>query len=92
MNRDEMRSLKPQEDEKKRLARVKQYVRYIYNQAIQFARDSESTSYSYKIDHESDINDIIVGVQALFPDSSVTFRTMRRTFYDEYTCIVVDWS
>ena len=80
MSRDEMRQLKTKTDEAARVQRVEQIVRTIYSLAIQIARASTNTQYIYDMAHQpcfpfitANMDDILRGLQSLFPDCSVEF-------------------
>jgi len=88
MTRDEMRSLKAQTDEKNRLRGVEQYVKTMYESVIQTARTSTKTQWraefhngqgSTALDGKfiiTNIDDVLRGLQVLFPDCSVEFKTV----------------
>lgn len=83
MSRDEMRQLKTKTDEAARVQRVEQSVRTIYSLAIQIARASTNTQYIYDMAHQpcfpfiiANMDDILRGLQSLFPDCSVEFKTV----------------
>jgi len=83
MSRDEMRQLKTKTDEAARVQRVEQIVRTIYSLAIQIARASTNTQYIYDMSHQpcfplitANMDDILRGLQSLFPDCSVEFKNV----------------
>jgi hypothetical protein len=84
MSRDEMRHLKAQADEAARVQLVEQHVRSMYHLAIQIARSSTKTQYIYDVGQHShvspfisnNIDDILCGLQDLFPDCSVEFKSV----------------
>ena len=94
MSRAMMQGLKAQNDENTRLNRVKQIVDSIYNPAVQLAGRSTDTSFKHQIPtgrysphnmgnvsdpfYLNNMGDILSGLQALFPDCSVTHSLMAR--------------
>jgi hypothetical protein len=88
MSRDEMRSLKAKADEENRVRRVEQYVKIMYDAAMNTARTSTNTQWraefhngqgSVAIDGVfviTNIDDILSGLKLLFPDCSVEFNSI----------------
>ena len=86
MTRDEMRSLKAETDEKNRLRSVEQYVKTMYEAVIQTARTSTKTQWRAEFHNGqgsldgkfiiTNIDDVLRGLQVLFPDCSVEFKTV----------------
>jgi hypothetical protein len=86
MTRDEMRSLKAKTDEEKRVSRVEQYVKTMYEAVIQTARTSTKTEWRAEFHNGqgspgfdgkfiiTNIDDVLRGLQVLFPDCSVEFK------------------
>ncbi len=84
MSRDEMRSLKAKTDEAARLQQVEKNVRTIYIFATNTAKTSTNTQYIYDVGHYphlapfiiTNMDDILRGLQELFPDCSVEFKSV----------------
>jgi hypothetical protein len=88
MSRDEMRSLKAKTDEEKRVNRVEQHVKIMYDAAMHTARTSTNTQWCAEFHNGqcaqglngmfvvTNIDDILRGLQLLFPDCSVDFKTV----------------
>ena len=88
MTRDEMRSLKAETDEKNRLRGVEQYVNTIYQAVIQTAQTSTKTEWRAEFHNGqggtaldskfiiTNIDDVLRGLQNLFPGCSVDFKTV----------------
>lgn len=80
MSRDAMRELKAKNDEEQRLRGVQQNISGIYNNALQAAKSSSMTKWSREIQaHEvflvKNMDDILSGLQNLFPDCSIEFKS-----------------
>lgn len=88
MTRDEMRSLKDKTDEENRLRKVEQNVKIMHGFIIQAAKTSTKTQWRAEF-HNGDggqaldgkfiitnIDDILRGLQCLFPDCSVEFKSV----------------
>lgn len=80
MSRDAMRELKAKTDEEQRLRGVQQNISGIYNNALQAAKSSSMTKWSREIQaHEvflvKNMDDILSGLQNLFPDCSIEFKS-----------------
>ena len=80
MSRDAMRELKAKNDEEQRLRWIKENISDIYNNAVQAAKSSSMTKWSREIkSHEvflvKNMDDILSGLQNLFPDCSVEFKS-----------------
>lgn len=78
MYRHEMRELKVKKDEDNRLKGIKQSVTDIYRNAISHAETTTETSYTFYV-YEFQINniqDILSGLQGLFPDCTVKYAKM----------------
>ncbi len=93
MARYQMRSLKYKNDEDARLLMVNQYVKTMYNLAVQCARTSTNTQWRTNFYNDQafdggfivrNITDIIRELQKLFPDCLVEFRNSES--------ITIDWS
>lgn len=88
MSRDEMRTLKAQTDEENRLRHVEQYVERMYTYATNTAKTSTKTQWRAEFHNGdgvqgldgkfiiSNIDDILRGLQCLFPDCSVEFKSI----------------
>lgn len=87
MSRDQMRCLKIKKDHAKHLQNMKNHVTNIYKAAIDAAESFGHTSYSLCIDpacnanidyefYKNNMEEILAGLQALFPDSYVTHTMM----------------
>jgi hypothetical protein len=84
MSRDEMRQLKTKTDEAARVQQVEQNVKMMYTFATNTAKTSTNTQYIYDIGQHShlapfiitNMDDILRGLQVLFPDCSVEFKTV----------------
>ena len=88
MTRDEMRSLKARTDEENRLRKVEQNVKIMHGFIIQTAKTSTKTQWRAEF-HNGDggqaldgkfiitnVDDILRGLQSLFPDCSVEFKSV----------------
>jgi len=78
-----MRALKAKRDEEVRLGQVNQIVCDIYSRAIDFAKTSASTLFTYSIEDRGhkencliNMDDILAGLQSLFPDCSVEHKVL----------------
>lgn len=85
VSREYMRNLKAKNDEMKRLAEIEKWIKDIYTLAIRSATNSVDTSYQLQIQnhHSQDfvrtnIQDILRGLQCLFPDCTVKFTKLSR--------------
>ena len=84
VSREYMRNLKAKNDEMKRLAEIERWIKNIYNQALNAATTSGDTSYRFQIQQAvpdffaTNIQDIIRGLQCLFPDCNVERTTLSR--------------
>ena len=88
MLRDEMRQLKSKTDEENRLKMVDYYINTIYKFVIQAAKTSTKTQWRTEFHNEhggqafdgkfiiTNIDDILRGLQSLFPDCSVEFKSV----------------
>jgi len=115
MSRDQMRGLKAKKDRVKYLQTMKNHVTHIYRAAIDAAESFGHTSYSFCIDpdysnvdygfYRDNMEEILSGLQVLFPDCYVTHTMMSAgpdgKMYDVSKmhcvtegkeCIVIDWS
>ena len=73
-----MRELKAKKDEENRLKGIKHSVTEIYRNAISHAETKSETSYTFYANefHSNNIQDILTGLQALFPDCTVKYAKM----------------
>ena len=88
VTRDYMRNLKAKNDEMKRLAEIESYIKNIYTHAINTATTTNYTSYQFQIQQHitrngpdfarTNMQDIIRGLQCLFPDCTVEFTILTR--------------
>jgi hypothetical protein len=83
VSRDAMRELKAKTDEENRLTQINQYVKSMYNNAIQSAKTSTKTqwrleihTHPYQVFLIQNMDDILSGLQYLFPDCSVEFKSL----------------
>ena len=81
VSRDAMRGLKAKTDEETRLIYVERHISSIYNQAVQAAKTSSNTNWSREIHAQEvfpieNMDDILSGLQDLFPDCSVEFKSV----------------
>ena len=81
VSRDAMRALKAKTDEETRLIYVERHISSIYNQAVQAAKTSSNTKWSREIHAQEvfpieNMDDILSGLQDLFPDCSVEFKSV----------------
>jgi len=63
------------QSEKFRMMRIEQFIQNIYRAAINIAMNKKRTSYNFPLGEEfllENINDILAGLQLLFPDSIVS--------------------
>ena len=89
VTRDYMRSLKAKNDEIKRMAEIEKCIKDIYTLAINTATNTNYTSYQFQIQEyiigrnspdfaRTNIQDILRGLQCLFPDCTVEFIKLAR--------------
>lgn len=83
MSRDSMRELKTKRDEEVRLGQVKQIVSDIYSRAIDFAKTSAETVFTYSTEDRGhkeitlkNMDDILASLQSLFRDCSVEHKVL----------------
>jgi hypothetical protein len=85
VTRAELRSLyaKTQEERIKQVAQIAQNVTTIYDCAVRQAKESPATIFTYIIPQDylfylTNMSDIVTGLYARFPDSSITPRSILR--------------
>jgi len=102
VSRSFMQTLKAKMDEEKRMKGVNDRVSHVYHRTIEVAELYSDKSYKYRLTHEQgygpftssdtfykdNMADILVGIQRLFPDCSVTHVNAGSAF----EAIVIDWS
>ena len=80
MNRVDMQQLKEKYDEGNRIQFINQTVANIYSMAVAHARSKIDKSYNYLINQDplivKYIPDILIKLQELFPDCSITHTLM----------------
>jgi len=91
--REKLRGLKAEEEErlriikeKQRLDQVEYYVKQLYSDAVNYAKTSTNTTYTYMLpprNHGQDFQrdnmiDILTGLRDLFPDCSIKNTTLSR--------------
>ena len=102
----ELRELKAKKDEDNRLKGIKQSVTEIYRNAISHAETKSESSYTFYANEfqTNNIQDILSGLQGLFPDCTVKYvkeydilpfdETLLKLFNNRIVLhlIVIDWS
>ena len=83
MNRVDMQQLKEKHDEGNRIQFINQTVANIYNTALAHARSNNiNKSYNYSINQQplivKNMPDILIKLQELFPDCSITHTLMAK--------------
>lgn len=84
MKRQAMQILKAQKDEENRIQAVNQFVQSVYFAAVHTATTTTSRSYQHPLQsHQgliinTNIGDIISGLQALFPDCRVVHKHLTK--------------
>jgi hypothetical protein len=82
MNRVDMQQLKEKYDEGNRIQFINQTVTNIYSMALAHARSKTDKSYNYSINQQplivKHMPDILIKLQELFPDCSITHTLMAR--------------
>ena len=88
VSRDELRGLYAKTQEEERLRKVKEVVNNTYAQVVRQASASVETTFifhyalghnpSYKDFNTTNILDIVAGLKELFPDSTITERSILR--------------
>jgi len=88
-----MRELKSKRDEENRLKGIKQSVTEIYTSAIRHAETKSEPSYYFYANefHSNNIQEILSGLQALFPDCTVKYAKMGSgTDGKQYDILTID--
>ena len=93
MYRHEMRELKAKKDEDNRLKGIKESVTHIYRNAIMHAETKSEPSYTFHANEFqcNNIQDILSGLQGLFPDCTVKYAKMCNGNHGEqYDILTID--
>jgi hypothetical protein len=82
MMRSKLSGLKAERDEEKHSQQIQQIIHNIYNQVINFATGSTTTSYNYDTRENifiiNNIVEILTALQRIFPDSLIDYTQFAR--------------